>query len=446
MVLAIICLIIVAVLLISYTAGRLSFVEVVFLAWSTSTYYILGITINPLFIISSVFGVIEIIYIIGNRVKFSYLTWFVICLPFISSVFFWITFLLGLVEYEIVSQGEIFTNSLYFFLKFYLPFFLIGHRIYREASEWDLESTAQFFKKIVLASAIVGLLQLCLYGLFTSEILAEIIGLKIRYRYNLLGLKLIRINAFLGEPKELALLMGIGVALFWKRRSYRYLILCTVVGILTLSNTFLAISLLFVIHGLIVGLGIRYKIWLVPTLSVIIFFSLFFFSQKLILSIDRKTINQNMPVVSALIVNRMIDRYDDKNPFAGKMLFGFPLQADLEAPIQSFFEDNPILFTTGFGSGNTTMIPNKYFKGTWAYDKRDSGARRWHANMGWLYWVYQIGFFGTVLIYFFLSTRPADFGRFSLAFTFLLTIFIVTRVELFIVVVLGLAMKKYRSD
>lgn len=441
MILSIVCILITLALITCYELRKLSFWQTLMIAWISSSYFFFSPTLNSFFIVGSLYGLIELFYIVQNKKKYRIGIWMLLLLPAASCVLFWLIVIFDLVEFEVVSNSQILTNSVYFMLKLYLPYFLIAHRVYRELDTSQYSEVVLFFRRLLIFSAWIGLFQLIIFTISQNSILTELVGLKERYAYDLGPIRSIRINAFLAEPKELATLMGLGIALFIKREKL-VCILFFLVGVLTLSNTFFAIVLLLGVFWCVAGLMGIPKLSGVPIVSIFIFFFIFFISEQLILSLDKRQLNNKMPLVSTLVINRLIDRYDERNPFAGKMLFGFPLQADLEAPIHSFIEDNPLLFFTGLGAGNTTLIPNEYFRGTWAFSKRESGDRRWHANMGWLYWLYQFGIPGVILVYFQLAKRIRGDGSTSKALAFLLTIFIVTRVELLIAIAIALNKKE----
>lgn len=444
MVLGLICLIIVVILILCHEIGKLSFTEVVLLSWTFSTFYIGGLTINPFFIIGLMYGFLELFYIIQKKRIIPFEAWIIISMPFLTSILFWISLLFGIVEYEILSSPEIFINPFYFFIKFYLPLLLVGHRVYRLTDLDSLNDLFKFFERIVLFSACVGIFQIVVFLFVQNEFFIEIIGLKLRYHYRFGEVNLIRINAFLYEPKELAVLMSLGTIHFFNKSKRYQWMLCLLVGILTLSNSFAGILLLAIVYWIIRKFIKNYSMR--PVVVFFAFFSIFFFTQSVILSIDKGRMSREYPIFYEFVLKRALVRYDENNPFVGKMFFGFPLQADLEGPIMSYFEEEPQLFLTGFGAGNSTFIPNKYFYGTWAFAKRETGARRWNVNMGWFFWIFQYGIVLFGFIYYYSFRTKSVNPNLNEILALLFSIFILARVEIFIVIILAMIMAERKSE
>jgi hypothetical protein len=387
---------------------NLNTAKTILIAWSSTAFYPDSFpTLNPLLIVLSYFSAKELFFIVYNRIKLSRSMVLILIFPIVLTVIFYLNFLRNPSIFEIPSSQSIFLNPIYFYIKFYLAYFIIGHKIYREAHRFSLNELILFFQRLVLYACFIAVIQLLSTIIIPSAIFHELIGLKLRYRYSAFGTDLIRPNAFFAEPKDLALLLAMGTILFVREGKFLGAIFSFIIGLLTLSNTYAAIILLSIIYSLISRIfSSLYSRVLITFISFFLFFLLIEVTMKYL---DEFASHKSDSIVYRVILKRMVDRYDEKNPLSGKMFYGFPLQADLEGPIQNYFEDNPMLFLTGFGPGNSNFVPNSYFYGSWAYEKRLRGSRRWHLNMGWFYWTYQFGLLGMFyLLYFCLRKKFID--------------------------------------
>lgn len=427
-IISIICIFLTLVLILFYDRRKITTIQVIIIAWCLQAYSIFGPTLTPLFFVSIYISLKEFFWLINNKAKINTSIFLFFLLPTLSGIIFMISYIFLDYIFEVPNSYLTVTNFVYFYLKFYIPFFLVGSRVFRESE--TSSDIVNFISKIALFSACVGIVQLFVVLFINNQELHKIIGLK-EYYYSLKGIRLIRINAFLAEPKEFAGLLGISLPIFLSKRNWKKLIICIITGFLSLSNTFLACLIIYFLF--LIFNRIFKKIWQKTAITIfmlILFFNIISMAKKWI--IDEYSNVKEIYIVN-LVFDRAINRYRD-HQFAGKEFIGIPFQADLEAPFISYFKEYPWLFFVGHGPGNSNLVPNEYFWGTWAYGSRKNGKRRWHINMGWFYLIFQTGLLTTIIYFILLSNIKSKNNFINNYYSFLLSVFFVCRVDYFIMI------------
>src|SRR6476620_10777738 len=103
----------------------------------------------------------------------------------------------------------------------------------RQVNKIDLENTFRVIVKIATLSSIAALIQLFVFATFhQNALLLELIGLYgvYNYQYNILGINLVRVQAFFYEPKSLAAFLGIAIPVALHLKNKRKAFLFTLVG------------------------------------------------------------------------------------------------------------------------------------------------------------------------------------------------------------------------
>ncbi len=432
MILGILTILIVGFLLLLYYLKIINTFQIVVISWITSTYYLpLGTTINVYFFVSQWIILTELIYWLTVNGRIRWNTLLLMLTPLLGSAFFFLTYLISPERFEILNPFQMVTNPIYFYLKTWLPLFFIGSKIYRESKTveyWD--SCLMFLKKILFFSCSVAVFQLLVFHLVDGSGIVDFIGIHGQYRYQLGPLKLVRINGLFIEPKEFAILTGLGAIILFEERKYKSSILTSVIGLLTLSNTFAAIVLIYFFFRVTSALfkSFRSKVLVTLTLTICFFVVV---SQARIFFLNNYDQFRKLDLVR-IVFERAVNRYQEGNDMVEEFM-GLPMQADMEGPFIRYFNEYPLFFSTGFGPGNSTFIPNEYFRGTWAFKARGEGNRRWHVNMGWFFWIFEIGLIGTVLVFTLVASQVNVVNSTQSSFlALLICILFICRIELLV--------------
>ena len=262
---------------------------------------------------------------------------------------------------------------------------------------------SKFIVFVAKVSCIIALFQVLIINFTTNELMLQIAGIKSRYAFSISNLTFVRASALFMEPKNLAAFLGISFPFTIKDKNYKLAFLISLVGILTLSQTFTIFIFSFLVVFNLAKLLRNSRLIIILTVLIHMVTFIFIYSAKD--SIINNTIdNKDNPIIS-LLIGRAIGRYDG-TLIAGSMdeFAGIPFQQDLEAPIVRFIQDHPSVLLTGYGPNNSTFIPPSYFEGLWNYELQLKGTRTNHMNMRWLFYTSEIGLIFFLLIFLYLTT------------------------------------------
>ncbi len=290
-------------------------------------------------------------------------------------------------------------------------------------------------KKIAVISCMIAFIQIAVQLIFRNIELSELLGLQSRYLLQEVNGPLgIRVQALFSEPKIFSAFLSLAIPLFMRDRNYKMAAVMFIMGILTSSQTFwvniMAAGLLF--YCLPRLMAVRWKI--ISTLGMIVgIFMLVAASKEYLLK--QYLANRNQPMYRFLL-ERSAYRYDNEVWGKNNIIFGIPLQRDMELPIVDFLRDEPYLVISGYGAGNSTFIPPQYFFGQLNYQNRLAGVGGHNLNMRWFFVLAE---FGAISLFFFflILTRTAretpPFPRSYLAY--IAVCFFFSQIDLFLIIV-----------
>lgn len=429
----IICFIFTIILVYLYQVDKKSLVEIIIFSFGLTSFHLsIGPTLNPFFFFSVYILFLEFNFILKNSIMLNKNKIFFIFLPIISIFIFYIQFIFN--NYFEINEEENFdviTNGLYFYIKYYIPLLAIANRLYRE---YNYKTKLEFYSAIrfvALASSFIAILQLIVHMLIPGSVIETYLGMDIeRYNYTFSNINFKRVNAFFYEPKYLAVFLSLSMPILLKEKEYLLVLLVIIVTLFTLSNIFFAIILSIIFTFLSSLLSNRIRV--VITLSLILLFGFFNFSKQiLIFTYSNNYIKENL--VLNLMLNRAVQRYNADNVNSATIFLGLPLQGDLEGPILNFFKDHLEYVITGYGPGNGNFVPNRYYINTTAYKDRVKDKINTHVDMGWFYWVFELGIIIS-MIYFFLITNVSIKNRFDIYYYSLLIISLMFfRIEILVI-------------
>ena len=453
---SIICLIIVLTLSFKYLKKNESIVELLFIAFALKYFSIpiLGPTIDVLYLFALFITLLEVVSFLSREAKVSKNMLLLFFFPFLLFFQFLVVYNFQSNHY-LSNLNPIFwyakTGASY--VKNFLPYFFIGMAVKRQVDKIDLENTFKAILKIATVSSIIALGQLLVFVVFhQNAVLLELVGLNgaYNYQYNILGINLVRVQAFFYEPKSLAAFLGLAVPLAIHLKNKSSALLFILVGFLTLSQTFIVILLAgFIVFVLLKNVqNIRASI--VWSMAIIIGFFFSISSLKDYLLENYATKEES--IAYTIFLDRAFNRYTLDDPEENRELFGIPLQPDIELPAVNFLRDNNVFILTGFGPGNYNTLPFKYFISTWNIEALEKGTFKGHFDMGWIYLIAEFGlvFF---LIVFFILTGVQWSGFAAKFYSFLWLVFFFHRIDILLIAFFCLLFYKnktgeifYRND
>lgn len=432
-------LVIAVILLYLYYNKRISIIDTLLYAFATEAYTMLliGPTFTATFFVGIYIFVEQAHQLFTGRqyIRKEYL--FLLILPLLSSiVVFLITqFYKDPFNYPGGRLYAFYTKPIYFYIKTYLPLFAIGAKIVQERGQLSFEKFAGSMKKIAVISCIIAAIQIAVQLIFQNVELSELLGLQSRYLIMEINGPLgVRVQALFAEPKIFSAFLSLAIPFFLRDRNYKAATVMFVVGILTSSQTFwvniMAGGLLF--FALPKLMSVRWKI--ISTLGMIVGIFLAIAASKEYF-MKQYLANRNHPIYR-LLLERSTYRYNNEIWRKNNIILGIPLQRDMELPVVDFLRDEPYLFISGYGAGNSTFIPPRYFFGQMSYQNRVEGIGGQNLNMRWFFILAE---FGAVSLFFFflILTRTAQetppFQRSYLAY--LAVCFFFSQIDLFLIIV-----------
>jgi hypothetical protein len=433
--LALITVVISIVLLNQYRKKKITIIQLLIWSFSFQAYSIIqiGATITPFFIITFLLSVHKTLFRFKDYIlrKYSFKFYLLIILPFISSIFSFILYFSGnsnLVNPK--SDLYFLVRPLVFYFKNFIPLFIISKVILDSAT--DYKEILVEIKRIAIFSCYFSLVQITVYAISHDIFILELLGGKKRYLTQLPnGIEFIRVNALFIEPKNLGAFLGLALPLFWKDKNYLKMIVAVIIGLLTISQTFILFLLIsIVVFGLVNRLkNLRSKV--LTSISVIF---LFFYSISLLKQwIVDNTLDNRESIAFEIILKRALNRYDTNFEQDEAEFLGMPIQKDLEYPVVQFMKDFPYLLFTGYGIGNSNFIPPQYFYGQWNYDLHLEGIHANHMNLRWYFYISEFGIL--IFIYFFIfftKIKGKTYGH--KYYSFILVTLFFSEMELFLII------------
>jgi len=390
------CIIISICILILYISKKINIVECIIYAFVTQAYSIaqIGPTITTFYLVQTIIAFLELCYLFKNRDNFKIKKIFILLflLPIISYLFCFVDFFFKIRNhfYILGSPKSLFLTGPFFYIKTYIPFFLLISRLSREIRFCKFSFFFEILHKVALLSCIVGIFQYVL-NLSTSNIdLKAIFGLKAAYQSD--SLEKIRISAFFQEPKHFSAFLALVIPYCGYKKKYLNVALFLLIGILTISQTFYICLICFFISFFLFKKIQNVRLVIVYSLSILLFLTS-------LISLLKNDLIKNVykyqdSFIYALIIERAINRYDIDDVSENNELLGLPLQVDLERPVVNFLKDNGYLFIMGYGPGNGKFIPPNYFesnKMNYRYYKQLEENAPVHMNMRWIYVMAEFG-------------------------------------------------------
>lgn len=432
-------LIVAGILLYLYYNGRISIIDTLLYAFATEAYTVLviGPTFTATFFIGIFIFVEQAHQLFTGRqyIRREYLL--LLILPLLShvTVFLITQFYKDPFSYPGGSLFAFYTKPLYFYLKTYLPWFAIGAKIVQERKNLSFEKFVISIKKIAVISCVIATIQIAVQLLFHNVELSEFLGLQSRYLIQEVNGPLgVRVQAWFGEPKIFSAYLSLAIPFFLKDREYKIAAAVFIMGILTSSQTFwintIAGSLLFFCLPRL--MSVRWKI--ISTLGMIVgIFLLFAASKEYFLR--QYIANQSQPVYRFLF-ERLAYRYDNEIWQKNNIIFGIPLQRDMELPVVDFLKKEPYLLLSGYGAGNSTFIPASYFFGQLNYQNRLAGIGGHNLNMRWFFILAECGAVCLVFFFFILTKTAQHISPFQRSYlAFVAVCFFFSQIDLFLIIV-----------
>lgn len=432
-------LVVAATLLYLYYKKRITIIDALLYAFATEAYTMLYI--GPTFtatLFVSVFILVEQAHLLvtgRQQIKREYL--FILLLPFLSQIA--VMLMTQLYKdpfyYPNGSNAAFYTRPLYFYLKTYLPLFAIGAKIVQDKDALSFESFLSTMKRIARISCFIAVVQIAVQIIFRNAELSELLGLQ--HRYLIAGINGpldVRVQALFSEPKTFSAFLSLAIPIFMRDRNYRMTFFAFVMAVLTSSQTFwvniLAASLLFTAFGKISAVRIK----IVGTLGIIVGLFMAIASSKELL-LKHYMSNRNDPVYRA-IFERSAYRYDNEIWQKNNIIMGIPLQRDMELPVVDFLKDEPYLLWTGYGAGNSTFIPTRYFFGQLTYQNRVAGVGGHNLNMRWFFILAEFGAISLLFFFFILTKTDKHITLFNKNYlAYVATCFFFSQIDLFFLIV-----------
>lgn len=404
-------------LLYNYYKGRISAMETIIYAFATEAYnmIMIGPTLTATFFISLVFLTEQFHKLFTGRLRIKQRFLLLLVLPLLSSlaVFFVIQLFKNPFYYPPGKMGTFYMRPLYFYFKTYLPLIALGTKIMEEKNSMSLDRFYTLMKRIAKVSMVLCVLQIISQLVFKSIPMGEVLGLQRRYMLEQsASLFSLRLQASFSEPKIYSAFLSLCIPLFMKDRQYWMAFFSFLLGVLTISQTFyinlLGAGIIFLVLGKLPSTRIK----ILGTLGLIIgLFALVSSSKEYFFKLYMK--NQGDPVYD-IIFKRSVNRYDNYDIYQkNNVVWGMPLQRDMELPIVDFVKHEPYLLVTGYGPGNSTFIPSEYFYGQLNYEDHVAGVGSHNLNMRWFYLAAEFGLIALVIIFYIFTQAQAGTTNFQ---------------------------------
>jgi hypothetical protein len=430
------------ILIYLYYRKKINVIDVLLYSFASEAYSItsIGPTITSAFFISFLFFGQELISIKKQVIKPKYLL--LMLLPLISSVavFVYIFFIKDVFTYPGGNKTLFLLRPVYFYLKTYLPLFAIGAVIVKQRHTISFEDFISTIKTIAKVSCIIGLTQITIHYIFNSVDLDEFLGLQHRYVVqDADGGVSLRIQAFFTEPKYLSAFMAISIPIFMRDKSYKWVLFCFFIAILTKSQTF---WVNIISAGIIFILLKNVKKFRAKILTAISFIFLFFLTVSSLKGIlIEQYLEHQDNVLLQTIAERAIARYDSKDlqTIGENEFLGMPLQTDSDLPVVRFFTDHPDMLLIGYGAANSAFLPPEYFLGDHVgYQNPLTGTSSNTIDMRWMYMIYEFGLIAFIIYFIVLTGVKKNVPRFELNYyAFIWLCFFFCRIDiLFLIVVI----------
>lgn len=431
-------LVIAAVLLYLHYQRRISALETILYAFSMEAYTMLSVgpTFTATFFVGIVFMLEQGHRLVTGRLEIQRRYLLLLLLPALSNV---VIFLLVQLYkdpfyYPPGKQGAFYLRPFYFYVKTYLPLFAIGAKLVQEREVLSFEVFTRTMKKIARYSFVIVALQVISIYVVRNVSLGEVLGLQHRYLIEQSGsfLKL-RVQALFGEPKVYSAFISLCVPLFMRDREYRLAALCVLMGILTVSQTFWINMLSALFTYLVFGHLHSARSKILSTMGLVIgVFMVVAACKEYFIKLYAQ--NQQSGIYQ-LVLKRSVYRYDTQFWQKDNVFLGMPLQRDMELPVVDFFRDEPYLLLSGYGAGNSTFIPARYFFGQLNYEYRLNGVGGHNLNMRWFYILAEFGIFSLICFFVVLTRTYPGISLFeSSYFAFVWVCFFFSQIDLFLII------------
>jgi hypothetical protein len=431
-------LIVAGMLLHLHYNNRITALEAILYAYATEAYTMLkiGPTFTATFFVGIAFMVEQGHQLIKGQIQIQKRYLVLLLLPALSN---FVIFLIVLLYkdpfyYPPGKQAAFYLRPLYFYIKNYLPLFAIGAKIIQEKERLSFEFFSEVMKSIAKFSCFVAIVQIVTLYIFHNETLSEIIGLQHRYLLEASTSAFsLRVQALFGEPKMFSAFLSLCIPLFMKDKEYKMAALAMLIGILTVSQTFWINIISAGITFLLVSGLPTTRMKIAGTMGVIIgVFLLIAASKEYFIKLYAQNQHNTM---YQLVFKRSVYRYDNEFWQKNNIILGMPLQRDMELPVVDFLKDQPFLLLSGYGAGNSTFIPAKYFFGQMNYEYRLNGIGGHNLNMRWFYILAEFGIFSLIMFFSILTFTRPDISPFqSSYFAFVWVCFFFCQIDLFLIV------------
>lgn len=432
-------LLIAGVLLYLYYNRRISAVDCLLYAFASEAYsmIMIGPTFTGTFFIGIAFLIDQLHQLVRGKLYIRREYLLLLVLPLISSVavFLIIQFYKDPFYYPGDKYYVFYTRPIYFYLKTYLPLFAIGSKIVQEKDIYSFEDFLATVKRITKISCVIAGIQIVAEYTFSSPDLDEILGLQRRYLMEQSNDAFsLRVQALFSEPKMLSAFLSLAIPAFLRDRNYKMTIIALVTCLLTVSQTgwinLLAGALIFFVFKGVSS--IRGKVILALAAIVGLFMGV---ASSREYFIKQYTENQKSAVYQ-LVFKRSSYRYNTEIWGKNNIILGMPLQRDLELPVVDFLKDEPYLLLSGYGGGNSTFIPPKYFFGQMNYDNRVAGVGGNNLNMRWFFILAEFGGIALVAYFLVLMKRNGNNSAFQNNYlAFVAVCFFFSQIDLIMIMV-----------
>lgn len=444
-------IVIAVALILLYRKRKINIIEVFIYSIATEAYSM--ISVGPTFasslFVSTFFLIDEILHFFRNKrfnISKNYLILLLIPLLMSVIVILIAIFYKDVFYYPNNNKLPFYIKPLYFYLKTYLPYFVIGAKVLQDKETFTFKVFFEVVKKVAKFSFVVAFVQILVEFVFNNDALGELVGMQFRYldmhKDDFFSL---RVQALFGEPKLYSAFLSLAIPIFYKDKDYKWVILSVIMGALTQSQTFwVNLLCLIIIFGILKNINfIRTKILL--TLSVIVGIFIVISTTKEYL-FSHYLNNQDNPIYE-IVAKRAISRYGQGEIIKENEILGLPLQEDLEMPVFNFFSDNLWLLPFGYGPGNSTFINPKYFFGQNNYENRVAGIGANNLSMRWFFIISEFGLIAFVFYFLIMTRTNKNITTFeNNYFAFVWTCLFFSQIDSFFIIVALLAAHGQKYD
>jgi hypothetical protein len=443
-------LLIAGTLLYLYYNRKIAVIDCLLYAFATEAYsmIMIGPTFTATFFIGMVFLADQLHQLARGEMTIQRQYLLLLILPLLSSiaVFMVIQFYKDPFYYPGGRYYVFYTRPLYFYFKTYLPLFAIGSKIVQERASYSFEDFLTTVKKIAKISCVIAGIQIFAEYTFNNLDLDEILGLQRRYLqeqsndvFNL------RVQALFSEPKIFSAFLSLAIPAFLRDRNYKMTVISLLACLLTVSQTcwinLLAGAMVFFVFKGVTS--VRGKI--VFTLAAIVGLFMAVASSREYFIKQYAENQQN--AVYQLVFKRSSYRYNTELWGKNNIILGMPLQRDLELPVVDFLKDEPYLLLSGYGGGNSTFIPPKYFFGQLNYENHMAGLGGNNLNMRWFFILAEFGGIALLLYFLILMRTNKNITAFQNNYlAFVAVCFFFSQIDLILVMVTMLNAYGYKEQ